>query len=55
MLNLKAVKIISTENIESLNLEELDDELHELGFKVNFIFCKDGLLKLEIVSKTSSL
>ena len=48
---MREVKIVSTKTFDLLDLDELDDELDDLGFVVDYDFCEDGLLKMTIVSK----
>ena len=48
---MKKIKIISTKTFDFLDLDELDDEMYNLGFIVDYNYDRDGLLKLTIVSK----
>ena len=48
---MREVKIVSTKTFDLLDLDELDDELNDLGFVVDYDFCDDGLLEMTIVSK----
>jgi len=50
-VQMRKVKIVSTKTFDLLDLDELDDELNDLGFVVDYDFCEDGLLKMTIVSK----
>lgn len=48
---LKKIRIVSTKTFDFLDLDELDDEMYDLGFIIDYSYDKDGLLKLTIISK----
>lgn len=50
-VKMREVKIVSTKTFDLIDLDELDDELNDLGFVVDYDFCDDGLLNMTIISK----